>query len=155
MGICSLKCTSCGADLKVDSNLDIGFCQYCGTKFILSEKINVNVKIDNGNNNKIMMANQYIQEGNFEKAEKIFKDVLIYDINNYQAWWGRYLFETYYSKYYGYVNRYGETNAYIKANIIRTNLGYAYNAIKNAPLEIANEYRKFIESDEEFIKNSL
>jgi len=155
VGLISLKCSACGASLEVDSRLEVGYCQYCGTKFMLSEHVNINVKIDNGNDNKIIMANEYLESGNFERAEKIYKDVLLNDINNYQAWWGRYLCETYYSKYYGYVNRYGETSISIKRDIIRKNLNFAYNAIKNAPIEIAEEYKKIIAYDEEFIKNNV
>lgn len=154
MSIRKLKCSACGANLEVDSKLEVGFCQYCGSKFMLCERVNVDVKIDHEIDNKIMVANQFFQEGNFEKAEKIFKEILSYDVNCYQAWWGRYLCESYYSKYYGYTNRYGETSPSIKASIIRKNLEYAYYAIEKAPVEEANKYRKLIASDEEFLKSN-
>ena len=157
MGVRKLKCENCGANLEVDEKLTIGFCQYCGCKFMLEEKVNVSVsvKIDNNNENKIKMAYSCIEDGNYEKAEKIFKSVLNDDICNYEAWWGRYICESYYSKYYGYTNRYGDTSDYIKANIIQKNLKYAYKAIDNAPKEIAEKYKDYIISEEEFLSKNL
>jgi len=155
VGLVSLKCSACGASLEVDSSLEIGFCQYCGTKFMLGEHINVKVKIDHDNDNKILVANEYIDAGNYERAEKIFKEVLDTDITNHQAWWGRYICETYYSAYYGYVNRYGETSVSIKKSIIRNNLEYAYKAIKYAPEEIKEEYKRLIEYDESFLNDNI
>lgn len=149
-----LKCKSCGANLSVEEDREFGFCQYCGAKYILKESVNVNlnVKIDNNNDNKIEMAFQKMSEGNFEKAEKIAKQVLEDDIKNHRAWWIRYLCETYYSKYYGYVNRYGETSIDIKKSIIRKNLEYAYKAIENAQNEEdINYYKEKISEDERFV----
>ena len=121
---------------------------------MLEEKVNVNVKIDNNNDNKIKIAYNYMNEGNYEKAKKIFKDVLNDDITNHEAWWGRYICETYYAEYYGYEDNFGNTGPYVKADIIRKNLKYAYNAINNASEEFANAYKELIREDEDFL-NSL
>lgn len=157
MGFQKLKCNNCGANLEVDDNLTVGFCQYCGCKFMLEEKVNVSVsvKVDNNNENKLKMAYNYIDDFNYEKAEKIFKSVLDDDASNYRAWWGRYICESYYSRYYGYTDRYGETSPFIKASILQKNLKYAYRAIENAPEEVAKEFKECIISEEEFIKNNL
>lgn len=155
MGVRTLKCSSCGANLEVDEELTVGFCQYCGAKFILNERIDVNIKIDNGNSNKIKMAYEYIDENNYEKAEKLFKNVLNDDITNHEAWWGRYICVTFYSRYYGYTNRYGETSNVIKAEIIYDNLKYAYKAIENAPQDIAEQYKMKIAEAENFVKAYL
>ena len=151
-----IKCESCGANLEFDDDLTTGYCMYCGAKYMLEEKVNVNVnvKVDNGNENKIKLANNYIDEGNYEKADKLFKDVLADDATNHEAWWGRYICETYYAAYYGYEDNFGNTGPDVKKKIISDNLKLAYNAIDNAPLEIKTIYRKYIKEDEDYI-NSL
>lgn len=40
MPIVRAKCTSCGADLTVDSQKDAAICQYCGSAFIVEKAIN-------------------------------------------------------------------------------------------------------------------
>jgi len=153
MAIINLKCSSCGANLEVDDALTVGFCQYCGAKYMLEEKINVSIKVDNNNDNKISMALEYIDSGNYEKADKIFKQVLEDDVTNHKAWWGRYICETHYAKYYGYMDKYGNTGPYVKAQMIIDNLKLAYNAIKNAPEDVKVTYRIKIADDERFIEN--
>lgn len=148
-----LKCETCGANIEFDDNLTIGFCKYCGTKYMLEEKININVKLDNKNENKINMANEYIENGNYEKAEKIFKNVLEDDITNHKAWWGRYICEKYYSSYYNYRDKYGNTSAKIKASIIKDNLKLAYNAIANAPEDYKRNYQEAIKIDENYLRS--
>ena len=152
MGIIRLFCSSCGASLEVSNDREYGFCQYCGSKYLLQETINLNVKIDNNNENKIELAYQYINENNYEKAEKLFKEILKNDIDDYKAWWGIFICVNYYSEYYGYTDRYGDTNNKIKASIISDNLKYAYEAIKRAPEQIKNEYLKNIFILENFVR---
>ena len=41
MGIKTLRCTTCGADIQLDDSREFGFCQYCGTKLMLVDKIEV------------------------------------------------------------------------------------------------------------------
>ena len=46
MPLIAAKCTSCGANLEVDSTTDASICQFCGTAFIVEKAIN-NYKIAN------------------------------------------------------------------------------------------------------------
>lgn len=41
-----MKCTSCGAELKVEDNKEYAVCEHCGSKYKLNEDLNVNIKID-------------------------------------------------------------------------------------------------------------
>ncbi len=41
MGIKALKCTSCGANIQLDDSREFGFCQFCGTKLMLVDKVEV------------------------------------------------------------------------------------------------------------------
>ena len=41
MAFKALTCPNCGAQIQVDSSKDFGFCMYCGSKIMLTQKINV------------------------------------------------------------------------------------------------------------------
>ena len=41
-----LKCSSCGATLKVEENNEYAVCSHCGSKYKLKEDLNVNIKLD-------------------------------------------------------------------------------------------------------------
>lgn len=41
MGIKTLKCTTCGANIELDDDREFGFCKFCGTKLMLVEKVEV------------------------------------------------------------------------------------------------------------------
>ena len=41
-----LRCTSCGAELKVDDNKEYAVCEHCGSKYKLNEDVNINIKLD-------------------------------------------------------------------------------------------------------------
>lgn len=41
-----LKCSSCGAELEVESNNEYAFCRHCGARYKLNEDLNVNIKLD-------------------------------------------------------------------------------------------------------------
>ena len=41
-----LRCTSCGAELKIEDNNEYAVCEHCGSKYKLNEDLNVNIKLD-------------------------------------------------------------------------------------------------------------
>lgn len=41
MGIQTLRCTTCGANIQLDDSREFGFCQFCGTKLMLVDKIEI------------------------------------------------------------------------------------------------------------------
>lgn len=48
-----LKCSSCGADLKVGDNKEYAVCEHCGSKYKLNEDLNINIQIDDDVKNAI------------------------------------------------------------------------------------------------------
>lgn len=41
-----LRCTSCGAELKIEDNNEYAVCEHCGSKYKLNEDLNINIKVD-------------------------------------------------------------------------------------------------------------
>lgn len=81
MKVIELKCPSCDADIELDDSREIGFCCYCGMKILIKVPT---AKIDGiaGIDNLLLRANQFVQEGNINKAKEYYNRVLDIDINN-------------------------------------------------------------------------
>ena len=41
-----LRCTSCGAELKLEENKEYAVCEHCGSKYKMNEDMNINIKMD-------------------------------------------------------------------------------------------------------------
>lgn len=41
-----LRCTSCGAELKVEDNNEYAICEHCGSRYKLKDDLNINIKVD-------------------------------------------------------------------------------------------------------------
>lgn len=41
-----LRCTSCGAELKIEENKEYAICEHCGSRYKLNEDFNINIKLD-------------------------------------------------------------------------------------------------------------
>ena len=41
-----MRCSSCGAELKVEDNNEYAVCEHCGSKYKMNEDLNINIKID-------------------------------------------------------------------------------------------------------------
>ncbi len=41
-----MRCTSCGAELKIEENNEYAVCEHCGSKYKLNEDVNINIKLD-------------------------------------------------------------------------------------------------------------
>ena len=86
MAFTALKCTSCGANLEITDDREIGFCPYCGAKYVREEVNNVTnvTEINTVNYSAKSSVEDYVERikalikvGEFEKARKIideFKD---------------------------------------------------------------------------------
>lgn len=99
MSIKTLKCTTCGANIELDDSREFGFCQFCGTKLMLVDKVeikhtghvsvegiqSVKEKIDNYNR---LFKNSFLEHDYFE-AEKYLEMILQLDSQNCQAWLNR------------------------------------------------------------------
>ena len=155
-----LVCANCGGTLAVDSNGEIGTCIYCGTKRQLVEKIVTvvehtgKVEVDGIATaaSKLTSAYQCLQTGNVEKANRLYKEITELEPQNAYAWWGRYLCEEDFAKYYGFRDKYGNSDNITKANQVLEILQYADFAIQYAEedvkqkyIEETQEYRGFVE----------
>jgi len=102
------KCTSCGAILKVDPEKDAFICEYCGSAVITKESIEYYIQYITNNiyanevhvhngfdiDKRIKAAEQYIEFGDFEKAEEIFETITDAFPSDYRGWWGLILAKT-------------------------------------------------------------
>ena len=61
-----MRCTSCGAELKVDENKEFAVCEHCGSSYKLNEDVNINFKMDD---NTKEMINQGL--GHAKKMSKV------------------------------------------------------------------------------------
>lgn len=99
MGIKTLKCTTCGANIELDDNREFGFYQFCGTKLMLVEKVEVKhtgkvsvdgiqsikERIDNYN---ILFKNSFLEHNYFE-AKKYLEMILQLDPRESSAWFNQ------------------------------------------------------------------
>ena len=65
-----MRCSSCGAELKIEDNNEYAVCEHCGTKYKINEDFNINIKMDD--NTKDVM-----KQG-IENSSKMSKIILIF-----------------------------------------------------------------------------
>lgn len=147
-------CANCGGKIKVD-DIDLngfGKCEHCKTPFKVIDVIT----IDGLPTAKSLLATaeHSIQDGNYEKAVGLFNEILILKPNCHEAWWGLYTCNTYFDRYYGYEDKYGNKGPLTKAKIINSTLQkYALRAIEYAPKDIADNYRGEIKESLNYVES--
>lgn len=163
-----LICPNCGGSIAVDASGEFGTCIYCGTKKQLVEKV-ITVVEHTGKeevdgiataSSKLVSAYQCLQTGNIEKANRLYKEITELEPQNAYAWWGRFLCEESFAKYYGFQDKYGNSDNITKANQVLEILKYADFAIQYAEEDVKNtyiqqtqDYRNFVESVRNQISN--
>ncbi len=91
MAIKAMRCTQCGAQLELDDQREFGFCSHCGTKLMLRETVNVKhsgtVQLDTSGRagNRLRLADQACEAGNWSEAYNYYTKVLEDDADNYWA----------------------------------------------------------------------
>lgn len=60
-----MRCTSCGAELKVKEDKEYAVCEHCGSSYKLNEDVNINIKMDD--NTKEMINQGFGNVGKFSK----------------------------------------------------------------------------------------
>jgi hypothetical protein len=135
-------CTSCGGQIDVD-DIDLngyGECKFCHTSY----KVRDVITIDGLPTARSLLqaASHSIEDGNAEKAVKQFNEILEIKPNCHEAWWGLYLCNCYFDRYYNYKDKYGNSGPLIKANILANTINkYAMRAIEYAPKDISAQYQ--------------
>ena len=76
-----LKCTICGGDLDINSDITVGVCQYCGSTLIIPKQLDKKGNLYN-------RANALRQNNEFDKAIAAYEDILKEDYNDIDALWG-------------------------------------------------------------------
>lgn len=79
-------CTSCGAHLKLDENLDRAFCQYCGNELIVKQAIE-KIKLDRTEefDNLLFLAHEEFESKNYEAVRNYCKELLIINPESYDV----------------------------------------------------------------------
>jgi len=154
MGLQPAVCTSCGGSINVDDiNLNgYGECQFCGVGYKVIDVITIDglptLK------NHIDSAAISIKMGNLEKAVKSYNEAILLKPNCHEAWWGLYLCNDSFDRYYGYQDKYGNKGMNVKASIIYNTLEkYAFRAIEYAPPEMASYYKTQISDHVNFLES--
>ena len=145
-------CANCGGKIKVD-DIDLngfGRCEHCKTPYKVIDVIT----IDGLPTAKSLLtaAEHSMQDGNYEKAVGLFNEILTIKPNCHEAWWGLYECNTYFDRYYGYEDKYGNKGPLTKAKIMNGTLQkYALRAVEYAPKDIADNYRSEIKESLDYI----
>ena len=94
MGIISLKCPTCGADLNLDDSQEFGFCSYCGTK-VMQDKLIIehrgNISIDGIANVKAYIERGFLflEDADYKSASAYFEKALDADPRCSKAYLGK------------------------------------------------------------------
>lgn len=76
------KCKMCGGDLDIAEGVSITECEYCGTKQTVPKAVDENLQ------NLFNRANTLRIKGEFDKAEKIYENIVQLDPTQSDAYWG-------------------------------------------------------------------
>lgn len=88
MSLVNVKCPKCGSVIQLDSDIEEGFCSYCGAKVQVQEAIS-KVKIDKSDEvqNFITLCKASIEANNGEEAYDYANKALEVDVQNPEAWY--------------------------------------------------------------------
>ena len=95
MAFVPATCTQCGTAIEVDNTHEAGICKYCGTAFVTEKVINnynntfniqhATIQGAPSEENLILRAKRYEEEGDIEKATEYYNRVLDLNINSVGA----------------------------------------------------------------------
>ena len=75
------KCKICGGDVSVDRDTGIAVCEYCGTKQVLPQFS------DNSSKRLYESGHHYLQNGEYDKAEAVFNQLLAINPQDAEIYW--------------------------------------------------------------------
>lgn len=90
MGIVSLNCPNCGAQVDMDDSREFGYCNMCGSKVMVDKMIvehKGRVTIDNSAelNNLYVLARRARDDGNSANAQKYYEEIVVKDPSSWEA----------------------------------------------------------------------
>ena len=77
----AMKCPICGGEVKLDSEMKMGECEYCGSPVVIPHNME---KIGNLYN----LATFYRQNNEFDRSIETYKDILKEDSEEAEAYFG-------------------------------------------------------------------
>ncbi len=89
MPIVQIKCPNCGGDIELEDTREFGFCVYCGTKIMITEKVTQKIQIDESHRIDTWLAfcESELKSGDYSAVEKYAEKILENDTINYMGWY--------------------------------------------------------------------
>ncbi len=89
MGMISLKCPDCRANIDLSDDREFGFCQYCGTKVLIKEFIPQKSIIDESGKipGLLELSESALHSNEYTKCIDYAEQVIIIQSNNDKAWY--------------------------------------------------------------------
>ena len=75
-----VKCSACGAEIKINPNQEKSFCTYCGTEYVL-------LKSDEDLLDKIDFAKSQLAAKNYEKVKSVAEEIQRFNPKNFYGWY--------------------------------------------------------------------
>lgn len=141
----AFRCNVCGAINPLYDHYDVVRHEYSG-------KVEVDgiASVDS----LLLSARGYLDDGNYDKALKLYKKVLEIDSERHVAWWGCYCCEKGIAAYYRYSDKYGNSGPDIKAGILSRLINkYGKKAVDSAPENYAQVYKEALMPDIQFVED--
>ncbi|MDR1668558.1 MAG: hypothetical protein LBR76_01190, partial [Oscillospiraceae bacterium] len=97
------KCPRCGAEVRLEGQNKVGFCLICGGKINVADAVERFEGLQTtaappppviDTSEKLLTAQSFLSQGNFEAAEQIYEELLNADPHNWAAAWGLVLAQT-------------------------------------------------------------
>ena len=103
MGIVSMNCPNCGAQVDMDDSREFGYCSICGSKVMVDRMIvehKGSVKIDQSDKvkNALIVARRARENNDIENAKRNYDIVLAEEPNNWEAYFYSTVFSNHYVK---------------------------------------------------------
>ena len=91
MGIVSMNCPNCGAQVEMNDGLEFGYCNMCGSKVMVDKMIvehKGSVKIDQSEKiqKALVVARRAWDNNDIENAKRNYEAVLLEEPNNWEAY---------------------------------------------------------------------
>lgn len=81
------KCPNCGANIELDPKKTFFVCGYCGANVSVKNAITA-YKEEQRKEYRLKIADECLEKGILEDAEKIYKEISEEFPNDYRGWWG-------------------------------------------------------------------
>ncbi len=81
------KCPNCGANIELDPKKTFFVCGYCGANILTKDATDA-YKEEQKKEYRLKIADECLEKGILEDAEKIYKEISKEFPNDYRGWWG-------------------------------------------------------------------